>query len=365
MARTKLSSKDFLAELAELSASLRRTIEAEDVGFDPSAAAIAERRGLVADPVTGFEYFVQHYFPHYVRHSARSELHNYLYKRLPEIIQATGSQNDAIAAPRGEAKSTIVSQLFVIWCIVLALKHYPPDGYHCRCRIRARTQADADRMGIEVKSWEQDIVTVQQAWGPKETRDVKALRFNGELYTPDAGFGHNPGQGWLSSLGQRLMDKSATTTPRIASQAIHETLSEPAVLDAVSDDVRRWVDTVSVRQKTRGDLRRVGGIQPELLNRLEERGVNGAITLSIHEEDVRLAPGPMWSELPVLLRQPAGVWLDDDALVWLLSGQNGIRAVRGVESDDGWRLSLMNAGATVTPGDVLSERAAQLLELKP
>lgn len=125
MARTKLSSKDFLAELAELSASLRRTIEAEDVGFDPSAAAIAERRGLVADPVTGFEYFVQHYFPHYVRHSARSELHNYLYKRLPEIIQATGSQNDAIAAPRGEAKSTIVSQLFVIWCIVLALKHYP------------------------------------------------------------------------------------------------------------------------------------------------------------------------------------------------------------------------------------------------
>jgi hypothetical protein len=34
MARTKLSSKDFLAELAELSASLRRTIEAEDVGFD-------------------------------------------------------------------------------------------------------------------------------------------------------------------------------------------------------------------------------------------------------------------------------------------------------------------------------------------
>ncbi len=125
MARTKLSSKDFLAELAELSASLRRTIEAEDVGFDPSAAAIAERRGLVADPVTGFEYFVQHYFPHYVRHAARSELHNYLYKRLPEIIRATGSQNDAIAAPRGEAKSTIVSQLFVIWCIVLALKHYP------------------------------------------------------------------------------------------------------------------------------------------------------------------------------------------------------------------------------------------------
>lgn len=126
MARTsKLSGKAFLTELAELSASLRRTIEAEVVGFDPTPAAVAERRARVADPVTGFEYFTQHYFPHYIRHTDKSELHKYLYARLPEIIRATTGQNDAIAAPRGEAKSTIVSQLFVIWCIVLALKHYP------------------------------------------------------------------------------------------------------------------------------------------------------------------------------------------------------------------------------------------------
>lgn len=52
----KISRKDFLAELAELSASLRRTIEAEDVGFDPKPAAVAIRRASVADPVTGFEF---------------------------------------------------------------------------------------------------------------------------------------------------------------------------------------------------------------------------------------------------------------------------------------------------------------------
>ena len=336
MARTKLSSKDFLAELAELSASLRRTIEAEDVGFDPSAAAIAERRGLVADPVTGFEYFVQHYFPHYVRHSARSELHNYLYKRLPEIIQATGSQNDAIAAPRGEAKSTIVSQLFVIWCIVLALKHYP---------VIIMDSIDQAYPMLEA-------IKAELQFNPRLLMDFPEATGGGRVWQAGTILTRNDIKVQVAGSGKKLRGLR------------HETLSEPAVLDAVSDDVRRWVDTVSVRQKTRGDLRRVGGIQPELLNRLEERGVNGAITLSVHEEDVRLAPGPMWSELPVLLRQPAGVWLDDDALVWLLSGQNGTRAVRGVQSDDGWRLSLVNAGATVTPGDVLSERAAQLLELK-
>ena len=59
---------------------------------------------------------------------------------------------------------------------------YPPDGYHCRCRIRARTQADADRMGIRGQIvGSRTLSRVQQAWGPKETRDVKALRFNGEL----------------------------------------------------------------------------------------------------------------------------------------------------------------------------------------
>lgn len=239
---------------------------------------------------------------------------------------------------------------------------YPPDGYHCRCRIRARTQADAERLGMNVKSWEQDIVTVQQAWGPNDTREVKALRFNGELYTPDAGFGHNPGQGWLSSLGQRLMDKSAVSSPRIASQAISETLSDPTLLDAVGDDVRRWVDAVSVRTNTRGDLKRVGGVSPELLTRLEERGMTRPVTLSIHEDDVRQAPGPLWSALPALLRQPDSVWADDDALVWFFTSENGDRAVRGTPADDGWRLSLINAGATVTPEGLLTERATQLLE---
>ncbi|HCB2353219.1 TPA: minor capsid protein [Escherichia coli] len=232
---------------------------------------------------------------------------------------------------------------------------YPPDGYHCRCRIRARSLEEAERLGIVVKSWEQDIVTVQQAWGPNDTRDVKALRFNGELYTPDAGFGHNPGQGWLSSLGQRLMDKAVTTSPSVAAQAIEQTLSEPAVLSAVSDDVRRWVDAVSVRRNTRGDIKRVGGVKPALLNQLEARGIRQPVPLSIHEEDVRQAPGPLWSELPSLLAGDGDVWLDGDNLLWVLSGKDGSRAVRGVPAVDGWRLSLVNGGDIVRSQDIPEE----------
>ncbi|HDL7336604.1 TPA: phage terminase large subunit [Yersinia enterocolitica] len=121
----KFTARDFASELADLAASLRRTIEAEDVGFDPSAAAIAERHKQVKDLVTGYEFFIENYFPHYVRHKDKSELHKYLFSRLPEIVASPKGENDAIAAPRGEAKSTLVSQLFVLWTIICGIKHYP------------------------------------------------------------------------------------------------------------------------------------------------------------------------------------------------------------------------------------------------
>ncbi|MGK3122901.1 phage terminase large subunit [Candidatus Pantoea formicae] len=123
--KTQLSKKEFEAQLLELAASIRRSIEAEQVGFDPSKEAIDARREQVRDPVGGFRYFVQNYFPHYIRHKDESELHKFLFSRLPEVVTSTVSELNAVAAPRGEAKSTIVTQLFVLWNIILELKKYP------------------------------------------------------------------------------------------------------------------------------------------------------------------------------------------------------------------------------------------------
>ena len=106
-----MKSKDFLKDLAALSATLRANIEAHYADWDDSASAIAARIKAVNDPVSGFEYFVTHYFPHYVRHPDKSDLHRYLFERLPRILASPGSELDGIAAPRGEAKATIVTQL--------------------------------------------------------------------------------------------------------------------------------------------------------------------------------------------------------------------------------------------------------------
>lgn len=125
MAKRKLSIKAFQKELQEYIANLRQTIEAECLGFDVNPQATQARRAAVCDTVTGYDYFVENYFPHYVRNPAKSELHKYLFRRLPQIVASPAPENDAIAAPRGEAKSTLVTQLFTLWTIIRAIKHYP------------------------------------------------------------------------------------------------------------------------------------------------------------------------------------------------------------------------------------------------
>lgn len=119
-AAAKLKKKEFLAELGQLADALRVQIEAEVDGFNPDPSQIAVRREAQRKD---FRKFCQTYFPHYVK-KGESVLHAYLYERAPAIIANPRSQSDAIAAPRGEAKSTIVSQLFVLWCIVNGYKHY-------------------------------------------------------------------------------------------------------------------------------------------------------------------------------------------------------------------------------------------------
>ncbi|HDL7686820.1 TPA: minor capsid protein [Yersinia enterocolitica] len=238
---------------------------------------------------------------------------------------------------------------------------YPPDGYRCRCRVRARSEADISRHNITVQSSQDRIETVQQAWGPNDTRTVQAFRINGELYTPDAGFGHNPGQGNLSALGQRLMDKSTVASPRLASLAVKETLSDKTLLNAVSTDVKRWVNQVSLQPKPKGSLRHLGAIEPKTLTQLEMRGkAPTTVTLTAFDNAVLDAPGPLWGQLPELLQQPDATLLDGDTLVYLVRQGKEVIGVRAPLNGGhtGLPLSLMHKGAALS--DVQRKELASL-----
>jgi predicted phage terminase large subunit-like protein len=117
----KTSHRELLKGLADIAATLRRNIESEVDGFEPDPMAISLRRNTA---MTDYRYFAKTYFPHYVKHG-EAALHAYLYSRLPEIVDNGQGDHEAIAAPRGNAKSTLVTQIFVIWCLVTGRKHYP------------------------------------------------------------------------------------------------------------------------------------------------------------------------------------------------------------------------------------------------
>ncbi|WP_414198167.1 phage terminase large subunit [Pseudomonas sp. F1_0610] len=95
-------------------------VEAEVDGFDPDPIASKQR---VERAQNDLEYFARTYFPHYVKRK-NALLHDYLYQRLPKLVDSPSGEHEAIAAPRGNAKSTVVSQIFNIWCVLTGRKHY-------------------------------------------------------------------------------------------------------------------------------------------------------------------------------------------------------------------------------------------------
>ncbi len=112
----RLSKSEFSRELAAYVESLQAEIEASVDGFAPDPDRV-ER--TLAD----LQEFSETYLPHYCSY-APSAAHRWLYEHLPESILADRGARVAVAAPRGEGKSTIGSLALVLWVICRRLRWY-------------------------------------------------------------------------------------------------------------------------------------------------------------------------------------------------------------------------------------------------
>lgn len=115
--------RDFERSLEEYAAQFRAEIEARVEGFDPDPTA---GRIRVAKALESFRFFALTYFPHYLRNQDRvrpSVFQEWLIENLPATVTAEEACAWAIAAPRGEAKSTYLL-IFALWLTVRKLKRY-------------------------------------------------------------------------------------------------------------------------------------------------------------------------------------------------------------------------------------------------
>lgn len=121
MAR-QVTVKQFLAGHRARMTRLCAANEARIAGFNPDPAASWCRRDAAQKSL---RFFTETYFPAYVSH-APSTMHEWLFETLPAFADDQKGRRLAIAAPRGEAKTTIVARIFVLWCVVTGRQRYIP-----------------------------------------------------------------------------------------------------------------------------------------------------------------------------------------------------------------------------------------------
>lgn len=98
-----------------------------------------------------------------------------------------------------------------IWSTV-----YPPNGFGCRCRVRARSGRDLEREQLAVSSSEGRLDVIDQPVGRSgKTRPAVSYRdpITGERFTPDAGFGFNAGETALKPFAPPPLDELPRTFP--------------------------------------------------------------------------------------------------------------------------------------------------------
>ena len=114
----KLTRKDFVDWLDDLKEELRAQILC-NATLDPKT-----RDERVARGEHDFEFWSRTYFPHYFSIPGKNALHEYLEEKFVEITTTLEGTKNAIAAPRGHAKTTYVSQLFPLWCATYKKKRF-------------------------------------------------------------------------------------------------------------------------------------------------------------------------------------------------------------------------------------------------
>lgn len=117
-----LTERDFLTELAAQARALRQEIEAHQRGLDPAPAAVQERRRRVLSG--DFRFFAYTYFPHHVR-GEPSRFQDHFCRRFPGLLTHRGGLREWWVAPRGEAKSSLLTKIGPVWIHVQALLQHP------------------------------------------------------------------------------------------------------------------------------------------------------------------------------------------------------------------------------------------------
>ncbi len=194
---------------------------------------------------------------------------------------------------------------------------YPPNGFNCRCTVRAFSDRDLKRRNLlPQKAQLEDTEVVVNRKG--DTRPAKAVKLaDGSRFYTDAGFQNNVGKSHLANLGQLQMQRAVDLPPKLASVAIQEALKEPKWRAAISKQASEMVDRVNMEKFARGEMLYIGALAPSVLEALAAKNVypqSAVIAMSderilhaIRNSKNKPLPLAFWKDLPEQLQNPEAI----------------------------------------------------------
>ncbi|MFI5448039.1 phage minor head protein [Polaromonas sp. UC242_47] len=138
--------------------------------------------------------------------------------------------------------------------------HYPPNGWRCRCTIRAYSEDDLKALGTKPSA-------------PFNLKTRTVVSQDGEIKDQvpvgiDPGWDHNVGQSWLSpelALGQKL-----AALPRYLQGPMVDKTISPAYQKVLNDDFKAFRNVIKTDKVARGNAQIVGFLDSRTLAALSE-----------------------------------------------------------------------------------------------
>ncbi|EDL3564729.1 phage head morphogenesis protein [Salmonella enterica subsp. enterica serovar Newport] len=220
--------------------------------------------------------------------------------------------------------------------------HYPPNGWNCRCRVRALSQARMDALGLKATQGDKYLTTKKvQAAVNKATgeiididMDVTTFADGARVMTPDVGWSYNPGSAAFG-LDQTLIRKLIEVkSPQLREMVVKEMNNSPERQLAF----RIWAKNIMESRRGGNDIRTLGFMSESVAVAVEQRtgepparllAMSGKNVLHADSDKHHLTGVALQADdfqlLPALLAHPKAVLWDKrhNNLMYLIDTKDG------------------------------------------
>ncbi|EEI3608137.1 phage head morphogenesis protein [Salmonella enterica] len=167
--------------------------------------------------------------------------------------------------------------------------HYPPNGWNCRCRVRALSQERMNALGLQATQGDKYLTTkkvqaaVDKATGEMIEMDVTTFADGARVMTPDVGWSYNPGSaafGLDQSLIRKLIE---VKSPQLREMVVQEMNNSPERQLAF----RIWAKNIMEIRRGGNDIRTLGFMSESVADAVAERtGEPPARLLAMSEKNL-------------------------------------------------------------------------------